>query len=252
MVSKMKKRYIFLILFILLIGFLVLVKTQKNNRTSENSGAEVQEITDTETSDIFHVEREDRSLRSTLGAIAAECYYDKIVFDDEEYAPCNDVIENNEEQFMESATDFLDMAESDGKDSDYTIGNFPYIYTNTFKNLECSEKYVSIKMESEWFAGGVSNLDIIAINMDKAGNEITLADVLNKPEEECLELAYNVTVEYLNENNLYDEEYVEALKSYGISDYHFFLEDGICYLYYVTYEISYGAAGSFAIELGGY
>lgn len=249
------------ILAILLIGFMCLAacgSSTENIQTEFTTEKDVEDIVefqtsdDTEISEKYHIERIDNSLKNTLGAKVVECYYDKVIIDDPEYEDCNVLLEKDASDFISGSDEFLEEAESIGKESDYNDGNFPYYYTCIFKHIEFVGDYVSIRMEGNWFEGGTSESDIVSLNMDKSGKKITLVDVLNIPEEECLEMAYNTTVNFLRFNGYYDEESVEYLKSYKISDYNFYLEDGVCYLCFYKYEVTYGAAGSLAIEIGTY
>lgn len=86
----------------------------------------------------------------------------------------------------------------------------------------------------------------------KNGNEITIADILKKSDEESCEYAYETTSDFLKKNEIYDETYMEMLQGYKAEDYGFYLENGVCYLYFRQGETTYNAAGSFRIKLAEY
>jgi hypothetical protein len=209
------------------------------------------EETETDEGEWYHIERIDNSVKNSHGEIVAECYYDKVVFDKEEYQACNAVTERYADSFFESTGYFFEYVE-EGKESDYTEGYFPYCNLQQFEHVEYVGDYVSIRLSYDWYAGGVTEADIMSINMDKEGNEITVADVLDMPEEECREKAYQMTIDFLKEIDSYDPMMTSNLQNYQVSDYHFYLENHTCYLIYQKYEIADGATGSIEIEFATY
>lgn len=131
-------------------------------------------------------------------------------------------------------------------------GEFPYYDTCEVQNIEFWEDYVSILFQTKWFAGGVNETDFEAVNMDKNGNEITIADILKKSDEESCEYAYETTSDFLKKNEIYDEMFMETLRGYKAEDYGFYMKNGVCYLYFRQGETTYNAAGSFRIKLAEY
>ena len=61
-----------------------------------------------------------------------------------------------------------------------------------------------------------------------------------------------ISVFYFRQNEIYDEMYMEILQEYKAEDDGFYLENGVCYLYFQQGEITYNAAGSFRIKLAEY
>lgn len=197
----------------------------------------------------YHIDRIDASIKSSRGSIVGDCYYDKVIFDVDEYAKCNAILEKKAEEFMRDSIEFKEMVESIGKESDYMTGYFPYTNAMSVMHIEFAADFVSIRMQRDWYAGGVVESNISAINLNKNGEEINIADVLGMPEDECLKLVYSTTINFLKENELYDEIADQYLQEYQLSNYNFYLENNKCYLCFGRGEIAYGAAGSFAIEL---
>lgn len=248
----MKKKVIFLLLVICFgVSFFAYRRAQvKEHTVFYANDQEKNSVED----DRYTIERiEGGDIKNSLGQAVVYGYYDKVVFGDSEYLACNQVIEKKAAEFQSQYENLKEQVkEADGAKSDYREGEFPYYDTCEVQNIEFWEDYVSILYQTKWFAGGVNETDFEAVNMDKNGNEITIADILKKSDEESCEYAYETTSDFLKKNEIYDETYMEMLQGYKAEDYGFYMENGVCYLYFRQGETTYNAAGSFRIKLAEY
>lgn len=249
---QMKKKVIFLLLVICLgVSFFAYRRAQvKEHTVFYANDQEKNSVED----DRYTIERiEGGDIKNSLGQAVVYGYYDKVVFGDSEYLACNQVIEKKTAEFQSQYENLKgQVKEADGMKSDYREGEFPYYDTCEVQNIEFWEDYVSILYQTKWFAGGVNETDFEAVNMDKNGNEITIADILKKSDEESCEYAYETTSDFLKKNEIYDETYMKMLQGYKAEDYGFYMENGVCYLYFRQGETTYNAAGSFRIKLAEY
>ena len=249
---QMKKKVIFLLLVICCgVSFFVYRRTQTKEYTVFYADEQGKSAVGDERYTIERIEGDN--IKNSLGQAVVYGYYDKVVFGDSKYLACNQVIEKKAAEFQSQYENFKEQVkEADGAKSDYREGEFPYYDTCEVQNIEFWEDYISILFQTKWFAGGVNETDFEAVNMDKNGNEITIADILKKSDEESCEYAYETTSDFLKKNEIYDEMYMEILQEYKAEDYGFYLENGVCYLYFRQGEITYNAAGSFRIKLAEY
>lgn len=248
----MKKKVIFLLLVICCgVSFFVYRRTQTKEHTVFYADDQEKSAVEDERYTIERIEGDN--IKNSLGQAVVYGYYDKVVFGDSKYLACNQVIEKKAAEFQRQYENFKEQVKDvDGSKSDYREGGFPCYDTCEVQNIEFWEDYVSILFQAKWFTGEVNETDFEAVNMDKNGNEITIADILKKSDEESCEYAYETTSDFLKNNEIYDEMYMEILQEYKAEDYGFYLENGVCYLYFRQGEITYNAAGSFRIKLAEY
>lgn len=100
-----------------------------------------------------------------------------------------------------------------------------------------------IRVKTDWFGGGVRNINYYGKTYDlKTGKELTLADILMLPQEQAVERAKELAMDYFRQSNTAISE--EVLESCQEKDIHYYLLNGELVLEFDTYVISDGAAGS--------
>lgn len=121
--------------------------------------------------------------------------------------------------------------------------NVVYIYK--------TDKIVSISLSYGWFMGGTMDYGLNNYNFDATtGKLIRLEDIYHTSIEEIRKMIIqkmkndiqNQTIEIPEEDIYWDS--IEAMETFD-----FYIKDDIPHVTFDKYEISYGAAGSFDIEL---
>lgn len=107
----------------------------------------------------------------------------------------------------------------------------------------------SIRVKCDWFGGGVRNINYYGRTYDlKTGKELTLGNILDLPEEQALEKAKVLALDYFHKSNT--AVYEDDLANCTEADMHYYLLNGELVIVFDTYAISSGAAGSIHAPTG--
>lgn len=110
-------------------------------------------------------------------------------------------------------------------------------------------KILSLRVKTDWFGGGVRNINYYGKTYDlKTGKELTLADILDIPQEQAAEEAKELALNYCKECDTVIDEI--SLRNCLEEDIHYYLLNGELVLEFDTYVISDGAAGSIHAPTG--
>lgn len=199
----------------------------------------------------------DNSIRNDNDDILVRREYVKIVLLDEDPAceAINAQIEADCESFLNS--DLYWTVE----ELEETLESFGYGYDAFFNTaaatvLHNGDGFISIRITTDWFMGGVFNCNSYGLTYDlTTGEEARIEDVMDLPADEALEqlkeLSAERLVEYYGEEGLLVDP-AEVLAGYTLEDFRFYLENGELVLSFYTYEFACGAAGPANIHTGIY
>jgi len=197
----------------------------------------------------YHIERTE------LGeGLPVEMYFEIPVFEGDSAAAraINAELGAVQEACINDAADVLEIVE-EAKDGEYgpTEEN-PYIDTTIALVETCTEELVSVTIAYEWYMGGVLDYGLNAYNYNaRTGERVYLTDLLDGSEEEIKESIVTAFLEQHPEaaDAGVMETPMDAIRAKDIRDFNFYVQDGIAYVAFSKYEITYGAAGAFDVAL---
>ena len=193
------------------------------------------------------LEREDRSIKNEAGEVLVDYYYDKLVLEETrpEYSEINRLAQ-------EACDTFFDNLSEEDIDTEMASPEYPFLNTGS-GTITCNENGVlSVKLEFEWFMGGVHNANFSGLNFDlQTGKELELTDIFSMGEDELLQYLHEQSVQFIEqhpENPAWsDEERVEqtrqTINEYTLDKYEFYIQENTVYLCYPTYSWADGATG---------
>lgn len=197
------------------------------------------------------LEREDRSIKNEAGEVLVDYYYDKLVLEETrpEYSEINRLAQ-------EACDTFFDNLSEEDIDTEMASPEYPFLNTGS-GTITCNENGVlSVKLEFEWFMGGVYNVDFSGLNFDlQTGKELELTDIFSMGEDELLQYLHEQTVQYIEQNpdrgwgtsELGGKDAKQIAEEYTLDEYEFYIEgDNVC-LCYPTYALGPGAMGSVVV-----
>ena len=120
-----------------------------------------------------------------------------------------------------------------------------------FKDIQITDKYISIILENEWFMGGTMDYGLVPYTFDLNGEIIQLKDLYKKSDADIKKMVEKSVRDYVN--NLEDKDSMLDLIDWDLLDkvdsFNYFIKDGIPHVTFQKYEIAAGAAGAFEIPL---
>ncbi|MBQ4561212.1 MAG: S-layer homology domain-containing protein [Clostridia bacterium] len=198
----------------------------------------------------YKITRVDHSYKNSKGQIGIIHWYEKVTLDgsDNSIKAINADLNTKMNSFFSSNSDIKEEVE-------YANPNYPYTYTWSSSVVYNNKGYISIKGKSDWWMGGVSNVDIFGVTYNlNTGKVATLTELTGKdPYTLEYELASSAW-RYLK-NNRYGDYWSDAysiLQNYTLAEYNFYIQNGQIVLCFPTYELGPGASGSFEIPTGIY
>ena len=197
------------------------------------------------------LEREDRSIKNEAGEVLVDYYYDKLVLEETrpEYSEINRLAQ-------EACDTFFDNLSEEDIDTEMASPEYPFLNTGS-GTITCNENGVlSVKLEFEWFMGGVYNVDFSGLNFDlQTGKELELTDIFSMGEDELLQYLHEQTVQYIEQNpdrgwgtsELGGKDAKQIAEEYTLDEYEFYIEGENVWLCYRSYGLGPGAMGSVVV-----
>ena len=197
----------------------------------------------------------DNSIRNENGDILVRREYVKIVLvgGDPACEAINAQIEADCESFLGSDL-YWTVEELEETLDSAGYGYDAFCSTADATVVHNGDGFISIRIGTDWFMGGVFNHNFYGLTYDlTTGEKAKIEDVMGLSADEALEelrvLAAERLVEYYGEAGLMADP-AEILADYTLDDFRFYIEDGELVLAFYTYEFSYGAAGAADIHTG--
>ncbi|MDO4481596.1 MAG: copper amine oxidase N-terminal domain-containing protein [Bacillota bacterium] len=179
------------------------------------------------------------------GYTIGDCHYEKLVFTNPNAAlsrinsymsgKCSEFINDSGDAFYEYGTWDIDSG---------NVNNFPYYCTSDIEDVYISDKYISILAKTSWYCGGVSNTDFYGCTFDvSTGNPVTVVDLYNGDAAKASADVKGKSLQhiYADPDSFFDSA-EETIQSYSPYNYNFYYDSSL-YVFYNTYEISFGACG---------
>ncbi|MBE7004620.1 MAG: hypothetical protein E7425_10140 [Ruminococcaceae bacterium] len=129
----------------------------------------------------------------------------------------------------------------------------PYLAEWDAMVFTCNDDIVSYGVSYSWYVGGVYDYGINCYNYDaKTGAHVYLTDVCSGTEDEIKE---SIIAALLDQYPGVEEAGVmgtpmDVIRDMDVHLIGFYVEDGIVHVTFSKYEIAFGAAGAFDVELG--
>lgn len=207
----------------------------------------------------YSVETVQETLNGDNGEPIATISYEKpvLVGESEEINIINQSIENDCKKMFDEYKDRLfsyAQTDYDNKTED-NIYYFHY-YTSACEITNNNNGVISLKMTSEWYAGGVSSTNYYGLTYSlETGKALSLADVVEGSSSEIKERVVSASKKYMSKHSeigWWNDEIQNALdtiKNYEVSEYKYYLKGNKAYICFDTYELTAGAGGAQIISI---
>lgn len=127
---------------------------------------------------------------------------------------------------------------------------FPYLFTCDIRSVYADEHFLSIQMETVWYAGGVMNSGIIGRNYDlQTGSLIDISALFDGDSQRAHDAVVQASLEMISQSDDYWDNADQVILQYAPGDYQFNFDQTTIYVTYPVYELACGAAGPQTIEL---
>ena len=250
------KKFIFSITALFLALSLCACNTTNTEvNSSYNKGSDIQATEKTQ-EDIkiesveYQISRQDNSYRNTSDEILIENYYDQVILkgDSESISLINNTISDNMHESFLKPEDMQNYAQ-------HATSEFPYRSNYTAEVTHNANGYISIKMLSLWYMGGVNNSIWYGMTFNlNTGSPATLTE-LTEIDSKTLEAQLKEkTWSYLTTEHK-DELFAEAyntLQDYTLDKFDFYVENGEIVLLFPVYTFAPGVVGSMTVPTGVY
>ena len=108
-----------------------------------------------------------------------------------------------------------------------------------------SESYVSVVLDYDWWAGGVTDYGRYGYTFStETGELLSIRDFINASDAEIVEMTRAELQNYPEGAIWFD-----SFDRISLDDYHFWIQDGAVQIAFNKYEIATGAAGAFTVTL---
>lgn len=203
---------------------------------------------DPQTALVYTVVTEDASVLGNAGETLADIHCQRLSYEHADGAL--KVIEEDmksfaAEQLSEENTrlfrEYLDALTTEQKAD---VAAFPYRYTCDIRSVHADERFLSVQMESVWYAGGVMNSGIMGRNYDlRTGSLIDISALFGGDSEKAYDAVVQASLEMISQSDAYWDNAEQVIRDYAPEDYQFYFDQTTIYVTYPVYELACGAAG---------
>jgi hypothetical protein len=125
-----------------------------------------------------------------------------------------------------------------------------YYFTWTADINDWQDEILSVSLSYSWWMGGVYDYGMNSYNFrTDTGEQLILSDLLDGSDDEIREMIISALEEQYQDIEIWQPDAIEAVREYNVEDFDFYILDGHIHVFFDKYEISYGAAGAFDVEL---
>ncbi len=220
------------------------------NKCSDIQAIEESQIDEKIESIEYQISRQDNSYRNPSGEILIENYYDQVILkgESESISLINNAISND---MYENFLSQKDMQEY----SQYATREFPFASNHIAEVTHNANGYISIKMYTEWYMGGVFNSIWYGMTFNlNTGAPATLTELTGIDSKTLESQLKEKTWSYLTTergDELFAEAY-DTLQDYTLDEFDFSIENGEIVLLFPVYTFAPGASGSMTLLTGVY
>lgn len=196
----------------------------------------------------YTIEKEEILTKDSTQATVAELSFEVPVFQNDGYEMITEAMNKKKEEFFEENEELFSLYVSDGEESDYREGYFPYYCTSSLGEIYSMNGYCSVQTTFDWYAGGTASHDLIPYNFSvETGEEITLDEVVQIQNDELKKIIWSE----LDRQGIEYDDFTEAtIDAYEIDEFHFYFDETGINIVFMTGEISYNAVGCITIPVG--
>lgn len=200
----------------------------------------------------------DDSIRNDNGDVLVNIRYQRVILDSTQpqWQDINELILADYHAFREETAYLRETSPQDWEDRLQSMG---ILQGNLMANRSArvtnnSGGIFSIRIQQEWFLGGVFNTDSYGLNFDlTTGGALPLSRLSDLPEAEFEAQLKTIVCEALAEEleYLFDDPAV-ILEGYALEDFPFCIEEGELVLLFPTYTFGPGVMGAAEVRTGLY
>ena len=198
----------------------------------------------------YEISRQDNSYWNQSSEILIENYYDQVILkgDSESISLINSAISNDMHKNLLKPEDMKNYAQ-------HATPEFAYKSNYTAEVTHNANGYISIKMFTEWYMGGVNNSIWYGMTFNlNTGSSATLTELTGIDSKTLESQLKEKTWSYLT-NERGDELFAEAydtLQDYTLDKFNFSVENGEIILLFPVYTFAPGVSGSMTVPTGVY
>lgn len=174
-----------------------------------------------------------------------EVYFEIPVLEEREggYGRINSFFTGLNESFWSSDNEDLEMIRE-------MVMKYPpsdtYYYRNDALLYDWTDRYISASISYNWYMGGVADYGSTNYNFSiDTGERLFLDDMIDGSEDEIREMIADAMIQTYADIETAIPEAIDAICSYDIQDFDFYISKGRIHICFDKYEIAYGAAGGF-------
>lgn len=135
-----------------------------------------------------------------------------------------------------------------------TVSEYPpndtYRDKVTARICDWTDQYISVSLAYSWYMGGVKDFGNTNYNFrTDTGEELLLSDISDCSDTEIKDMILDAMIQTYGDIDTYFPGSSDIIRNYNIEDFDFYISDGHVYVCFDKYEIAYGAAGDFEVEL---
>ena len=196
----------------------------------------------------YQISRQDNSYRNQNGEILIENYCDQVIVkgDSESISLINSAMSDNMYENFLKPEDTQNYAQ-------HATPEFPYSSNYTATVTHNADGYISIKMYSDWYMGGVHNSIWYGMTFNlNTGSLATLTELTGIDSKALESQLKEKTWSYLTTEHK-DELFAEAyntLQDYTLDKFDFYVENGEIVLLFPVYTFAPGVVGSMTVPTG--
>ena len=204
----------------------------------------------------YTIEIMQETLKDNEGETLAVISYEMPVLEGESQTikKINEFIADDYTRFYKSKDDLFTYAQGDYDANGYGYFNKEaYISSCKCQVADNNTSYISFKMSTTWFAGGVRNKDFYGLTYSLENGEVLeLNDnIFKEYSSEIKDKIMIASKEYVNNHPdiVWVDNVMDIIENKEISEYKYYLEKDKVYIIYDTYELAAGASGAQIIEV---
>ncbi len=220
-----------------------------------NKGSDIQDIEESQEDEKiesveYQISRQDNSYRNPSGEILIENYYDQVILkgDSENISLINSAISDDMYESFLNPEDMQAYAQ-------HAKPEFPYCSNHIAEVTHNANGYISIKIYTEWYMGGVHNSIWYGMTFNvNTGSPATLTELTGIDSKALESQLKEKTWSYLTTeqgDELFAEAY-DTLQDYTLDEFDFSVENGEIVLLFPVYTFAPGVSGSMTVPTGMY
>lgn len=190
----------------------------------------------------------DASVFDAGGSVVGDLHFECVVFDGEAEGlhRINAYLAQEAENRLhnEDAERFRSYVNEALTNSAQDLVAQPFFDTFEVQSVFNDDKYISITMNSSWFAGGVSNIDTIGYNfLIETGELIGIEGLFGGDAAAAHDAVVQASLEMIQGSDAFWPDAEDIIRDFVVEPTMFCFDEDTIYVSYPTYVLSYGGAG---------